>query len=93
MRNPQSWALMQRVETCRLRAERIEIAGADWSEPGRELASDLACQWRQIAEQIYALSQGREVEAIAPLRRNYADLGFWSRGARSRDFATLFTTF
>jgi hypothetical protein len=93
MRNPQSWALMQRVETCRLRAERVESAGADWSEPGRELASDLACQWRQIAEQMYALSEGRELEAIAPLRRNYADLGFWSRGSRSRDLAALLTGF
>jgi hypothetical protein len=79
MPKSQSWALMQRIERCRLRAERIETVGADWSEPGRDLASDLACQWRQIAEQMYALAEGREFEEIPPLRRNYTDLDFWSR--------------
>jgi hypothetical protein len=87
----QSWALMQRIETCRYRAERIESAGADWSQPGRELASDLACQWRQIADQMHALAEGREVEEVSPLRRNSSDPGFWSGRPNASVFATFVT--
>jgi hypothetical protein len=89
MTAPQTWSLMQRVETCRYRAERIELAGADWSKPGRELAADLACQWRQLAEQMYALYDEREFEAVPPLRRNYTDLAFWTQGVRARVFSTF----
>jgi hypothetical protein len=56
MADPALWALMQRVETCRYRAERLESASEHWSEPGRELALDIARQWLQLAEELYALS-------------------------------------
>jgi hypothetical protein len=63
---------MQRVEELRHRAELIELASAEWTQDGRELAADMARQWRQLAEQMYAVSQGRELDAITPLRWNPA---------------------
>jgi hypothetical protein len=69
MADPKLWSLMQRVETCRHHAERLERMGASWSHPQRELASDIARQWRQAAEQMYALATDREFEAIPPLRQ------------------------
>jgi hypothetical protein len=59
---------MQRVEELRHCAELIERASAEWTEDGREFAADVARQWRQIAEQEYASSQGRALDAITPPR-------------------------
>jgi hypothetical protein len=56
MVDPRLWALMQRVETYRYYADRVERAGQHWPEPWNELATDVALQWRQLAEQVYALS-------------------------------------
>ena len=67
---------MQRVESCRYRAECIERVGAELSKPGRELASDIARQWRQAAEQVYALSADLEFEAVSPLRPFESAFGF-----------------
>jgi hypothetical protein len=50
------WALMQRVETMRYRAEQIEARSAEWPEPERSRALDLAAHWRQLAEEVSALS-------------------------------------
>jgi hypothetical protein len=53
------WALMQRVETLRYRAERLERAGARWPRPWRDLAFHFATRWRRIADQMYASSRSR----------------------------------
>jgi hypothetical protein len=50
------WALMQRVETMRYRAEQIEARSAGWPEPERSRALGLAARWRQLAEEVFALS-------------------------------------
>jgi hypothetical protein len=63
------WTLMQRVETCRFRAERLEAVSETWSDPNHALAADLAEQWRQVAEQVYALSIGADSPEVDPLRR------------------------
>jgi hypothetical protein len=68
MVDPELWALMQRVETRRYRAERLEAISAGWSEENNALASDIAGQWRQLAEQIYALSTGAEIPEVEALR-------------------------
>jgi hypothetical protein len=59
MREEALWALMQRVETLRYRAERIETAAAYWSSPDRDVAFDAAALLRRHADQIYASSPGR----------------------------------
>ena len=58
------WALMQRVETLRYRAERVERIFAGMPERYRPHGDGLAAHLRQMAEQVYALSKG---EAIAPV--------------------------
>jgi hypothetical protein len=50
---------MQRVETLRYRAERLEGAAADWPRPWRDLAFVIAARWRQTAEQMHASSRSR----------------------------------
>jgi hypothetical protein len=62
------WALMQRIEAHRYRAERLEALSATWSTHNNALAADIAGQWRQVAEQIYALSTGAEIPRVEPLR-------------------------
>jgi len=64
MPDPELWALMQRIETCRYRAECVERAWATRPEPWRSFSIAVAAQWRQLAEQVYALSQG---EALPPI--------------------------
>lgn len=65
MVDPAVWALMQRVETCRHHAESIERAADYWPQPWRDLGHDIARQWRQIAEQLYAVSIERDIQAAA----------------------------
>jgi hypothetical protein len=66
MVDPRMWALMQRVETYRYYAERVERAGAHWPAPWNALAADIALQWRELADQVYALAAERELEAAGP---------------------------
>ena len=68
MADPEVWALMERAETYRCRAERAARAGGRRPVPWNDLATVIALQWRQLAEQIYALSVEREFEAVSPLR-------------------------
>jgi hypothetical protein len=70
MAEPELWALMQRVEWMRYRAEIAERARAAWTGPGRDLALDIALQWRQLAEQTYALFTGEEIKPLSPLKRH-----------------------
>jgi hypothetical protein len=50
---------MQRVETLRYRAERLERATAHWPGPWRDLAFHIASRWRRIADQMYASRRSR----------------------------------
>jgi hypothetical protein len=69
MVDPGLWALMQRVEKLRHRGDCVERAGEELSAEGRDLADDIARQWREAAEQAYAIAVGREIEPVSPLRR------------------------
>jgi hypothetical protein len=69
MVDPGLWALMQRVEKLRHNGECVERAGAGMSDGGREPADDIARQWRDAAEQAYAIAVGRDFEPVSPLRR------------------------
>jgi hypothetical protein len=53
------WALMQRVETLRYRAERLERVSESWPNPWRDLAFDVASRWRRTADQLYASGRSR----------------------------------
>ena len=51
------WALMQRIETLRYRAECLEKASAPWSSPWRDVAFHIADRMRQLADRIYVSSR------------------------------------
>jgi hypothetical protein len=53
------WALMQRIETLRHRADRLERAAAHWPSPWRDVGLHIARRWRQMADEIYASSPRR----------------------------------
>jgi hypothetical protein len=50
---------MQRIETLRHRADRLEKAAVHWPSPLGEVALRIAGRWRQIADQEYVSSRGR----------------------------------
>ena len=53
------WGLMQRVETLRYRAERLESAAAGWPSPWSNIAFDLAALLRRRADREYASGPSR----------------------------------
>jgi hypothetical protein len=65
--DPELWALMQRVETLRYRAELLESASMGLQGPARGFVLGIAVQLRQLAEQVYALSKGDDLEPVRPL--------------------------
>jgi len=68
---------MQRVEAYRYKAECLEGEGVAL---GPCLAADLAQQWRQLAEQVEALADDRQLNFLTPLRWNPTER---SRSSRS----------
>jgi hypothetical protein len=65
MADPELWALMQRVETYRYRAERVEATYGKLPEPWREIGSGIAAQWRLLAEDLYARSKRKETWPVS----------------------------
>jgi hypothetical protein len=61
------WALMQRVEKMRHRAELLDGAASQWTIEARLLAADIALQWRQLAEEGLAAAEGGESDAATSL--------------------------
>jgi hypothetical protein len=66
------WALRQRVEKMRHGAERHDGAGSDCAIDARQLAADIALQWRQLAEQTQAVAEGSGFDAAKPRRLRLA---------------------
>jgi hypothetical protein len=44
---------MQRIETLRHGAERLEKAAEHWPSPWRDLSLHIAGRWRRMADQLY----------------------------------------
>ena len=67
MADPPLWELMQRIETCRYRAEPAYGMGTRGSLEFQCLLHEVSRQWLQLADQRYALSKGAPLNPISPL--------------------------
>ena len=63
MADPVLWGLMQRIETCRYRAELSYEMGTQGSLEFQRLLHEVSRQWLQR----YALSKGAPLNPISPL--------------------------